>query len=107
MLSNFNRNDKKQLLAQFFKNILYWGFRVTLNLQNFKVAVMKTFILYDHQLNTRWTFARKHDIIFTREIFNYLRKSSAIFEKCSKPYNFGKSSENGRKSSENRQKRHY
>ena len=37
-LENFDKQDKMQLLAK-FKNILYMGFRATLNFPKFKVAL--------------------------------------------------------------------
>ena len=38
LLENFDKQDKMQLLAK-FKNILYMGFRATLNFRKFKVAL--------------------------------------------------------------------
>ena len=45
LLENFDKQDKMQLLAK-FKNILYMGFRATLNFRKFKVALNSMYRIF-------------------------------------------------------------
>ena len=52
LLWNFDKQNETQLLAK-FKQILYTGFRATLNFRKFKVALNH---MYRIALNVHWIF---------------------------------------------------
>jgi len=71
-MSNFDEQDKMQLLAK-FKKIMYMGFRATLNFRKFKVALNPTYRIF---LN----FAKSCLLSYLLDVNNFKKIHRAGFE---------------------------